>query len=186
MFTAAHGHTNVTFAREASPNTQISKTIYSFIPVSGHFILFDLLCLSIEPKKKHYKNIPIKILSGQKTVRIELYVDKTWCLVSLSPFPNASTKKLKHLKQIYKSHLLISAVSISILFSLKLTGDKPHSCDLCNKKFALACNLRAHMKTHEGKQILTGFLFKTHLDHKIQVREINFAKKHCNRSNKSE
>lgn len=30
-------------------------------------------------------------------------------------------------------------------------GDKPHSCELCNKKFALACNLRAHMKTHEGK-----------------------------------
>ncbi|KAJ3642435.1 hypothetical protein Zmor_025223 [Zophobas morio] len=28
--------------------------------------------------------------------------------------------------------------------------DKPHACDLCNKKFALACNLRAHMKTHEG------------------------------------
>ncbi|CAB0007602.1 unnamed protein product [Nesidiocoris tenuis] len=28
--------------------------------------------------------------------------------------------------------------------------DKPHSCDLCHKKFALACNLRAHMKTHEA------------------------------------
>jgi uncharacterized Zn-finger protein len=23
---------------------------------------------------------------------------------------------------------------------------------LCNKRFALACNLRAHMKTHEGKE----------------------------------
>lgn len=32
-----------------------------------------------------------------------------------------------------------------------VTGDKPHSCELCNKKFALACNLRAHMKTHEGE-----------------------------------
>lgn len=31
------------------------------------------------------------------------------------------------------------------------TGDKPHVCELCNKKFALACNLRAHLKTHEGK-----------------------------------
>lgn len=30
------------------------------------------------------------------------------------------------------------------------TGDKPHACELCNKRFALACNLRAHMKTHEG------------------------------------
>ena len=31
-----------------------------------------------------------------------------------------------------------------------LPGDKPHACELCNKKFALACNLRAHLKTHEG------------------------------------
>ncbi|KAG8287038.1 hypothetical protein J6590_047015 [Homalodisca vitripennis] len=29
-------------------------------------------------------------------------------------------------------------------------GDKPHACELCHKKFALACNLRAHMKTHEA------------------------------------
>ncbi|XP_070065386.1 zinc finger protein 26 isoform X2 [Drosophila virilis] len=29
-------------------------------------------------------------------------------------------------------------------------GDKPHGCELCKKKFALACNLRAHMKTHDG------------------------------------
>ena len=36
------------------------------------------------------------------------------------------------------------------LFRL-LAGDKPHACELCNKRFALACNLRAHMKTHEGK-----------------------------------
>ncbi|KAJ3642434.1 hypothetical protein Zmor_025223 [Zophobas morio] len=36
---------------------------------------------------------------------------------------------------------------ISLCF---VSGDKPHACDLCNKKFALACNLRAHMKTHEG------------------------------------
>lgn len=43
----------------------------------------------------------------------------------------------------------------NVLFSSSLshffTGDKPHACELCNKKFALACNLRAHMKTHEGK-----------------------------------
>ncbi|KAF4524348.1 hypothetical protein B566_EDAN016857 [Ephemera danica] len=30
------------------------------------------------------------------------------------------------------------------------TRDKPHACELCHKRFALACNLRAHMKTHEG------------------------------------
>lgn len=36
-------------------------------------------------------------------------------------------------------------------FLISLTGDKPHGCELCSKKFALACNLRAHMKTHEGE-----------------------------------
>lgn len=35
------------------------------------------------------------------------------------------------------------------------TGDKPHACELCNKRFALACNLRAHMKTHEGTSNVT-------------------------------
>ncbi|XP_035208205.1 zinc finger protein 236-like [Stegodyphus dumicola] len=29
--------------------------------------------------------------------------------------------------------------------------DKPHSCKHCHKRFALACNLRAHLKTHEGE-----------------------------------
>ncbi|KFB39893.1 AGAP009484-PA-like protein [Anopheles sinensis] len=28
-------------------------------------------------------------------------------------------------------------------------GDKPHVCEVCKKSFALACNLKAHMKTHE-------------------------------------
>lgn len=32
-------------------------------------------------------------------------------------------------------------------------GDKPHSCKHCHKRFALACNLRAHLKTHEGKSV---------------------------------
>lgn len=45
------------------------------------------------------------------------------------------------------------AISFEFFFSLFVffTGDKPHACELCNKRFALACNLRAHMKTHEGK-----------------------------------
>ena len=32
-----------------------------------------------------------------------------------------------------------------------LSGDKPFSCDICQKKFALSCNLRAHLKTHEAE-----------------------------------
>ena len=38
-------------------------------------------------------------------------------------------------------------------------GDKPHSCELCHKKFALACNLRAHMKTHESEYTYSYFVF---------------------------
>lgn len=37
-----------------------------------------------------------------------------------------------------------------LLYLAFVAGDKPHGCDICLKKFALACNLRAHMKTHEG------------------------------------
>ena len=36
-------------------------------------------------------------------------------------------------------------------FSLSFPGDKPFSCDICHKKFALSCNLRAHLKTHEAE-----------------------------------
>ena len=33
-----------------------------------------------------------------------------------------------------------------ILFS----GQKPHECNKCGKRFALGCNMKAHMKTHEN------------------------------------
>jgi hypothetical protein len=54
---------------------------------------------------------------------------------------------------------LYRLISLKVAFQLRtckvcmfcVAGDKPHACELCHKKFALACNLRAHMKTHEGK-----------------------------------
>lgn len=36
-------------------------------------------------------------------------------------------------------------------FFRSLTGDKPFQCTICSKKFALACNLRAHLKTHDDE-----------------------------------
>ncbi|GIY48042.1 hypothetical protein CDAR_499061 [Caerostris darwini] len=38
-----------------------------------------------------------------------------------------------------------------VITKLVAIGDKPHSCKHCHKRFALACNLRAHLKTHEGE-----------------------------------
>ena len=38
-----------------------------------------------------------------------------------------------------------------IIISFVISGDKPFSCEICQKKFALACNLRAHLKTHEAE-----------------------------------
>ena len=29
-------------------------------------------------------------------------------------------------------------------------GQKPHECKKCGKRFALGCNMKAHMKTHEN------------------------------------
>ena len=31
-----------------------------------------------------------------------------------------------------------------------LIGQKPHECKKCGKRFALGCNMKAHMKTHES------------------------------------
>ena len=33
---------------------------------------------------------------------------------------------------------------------LYLLGQKPHECKKCGKRFALGCNMKAHMKTHEN------------------------------------
>lgn len=34
---------------------------------------------------------------------------------------------------------------------LLFIGNKPHACHICPKRFALACNLRAHLKTHQDE-----------------------------------
>ena len=31
-----------------------------------------------------------------------------------------------------------------------ILGQKPHECKKCGKRFALGCNMKAHMKTHEN------------------------------------
>ena len=50
----------------------------------------------------------------------------------------------------YENNLIIGSAFLTFLSS-SFAGDKPHHCDLCGKKFALACNLRAHMKTHDDE-----------------------------------
>ena len=38
---------------------------------------------------------------------------------------------------------------------LLTTGQKPHECSKCGKRFALGCNMKAHMKTHENMSAAT-------------------------------
>ena len=50
--------------------------------------------------------------------------------------------------------IIIPQFSWNFFFNFSLSlflGDKPFSCDICQKKFALSCNLRAHLKTHEAE-----------------------------------
>ena len=35
---------------------------------------------------------------------------------------------------------------------MHLSGEKPHQCGKCLKRFALGCNMKAHMKTHEEEE----------------------------------
>jgi len=37
-----------------------------------------------------------------------------------------------------------------ITLPLIILGQKPHECKKCGKRFALGCNMKAHMKTHEN------------------------------------
>lgn len=56
-------------------------------------------------------------------------------------------KKSRQFNQFYFFHLRYFSYNIFLPYP----GDKPHACELCGKKFALACNLRAHLKTHEDE-----------------------------------
>lgn len=89
-------------------------------------------------------------------------MDRYWIWTSSSR--NKSTKKERkgirsaitiHVRHSFDSFPFIHQLIKSIFFLLHLPGDKPHACELCNKKFALACNLRAHLKTHEGESHLS-------------------------------
>ena len=51
--------------------------------------------------------------------------------------------------------LLKSIVWHVLMTFSSVLGDKPHECPTCQKKFALYCNLKTHLKTHEGNILLT-------------------------------
>jgi len=53
-------------------------------------------------------------------------------------------------------------------------GNKPHSCHICPKRFALACNLRAHLKTHQEEDDNTSLLMEsqTEEEESEQLQEV--------------
>ena len=40
-----------------------------------------------------------------------------------------------------------------IIFFFNFVGQKPHECTECGKRFALGCNMKAHLKTHDPNRI---------------------------------
>ena len=38
---------------------------------------------------------------------------------------------------------------IYVEFVFQFLGQKPHECTKCGKRFALGCNMKAHLKTHD-------------------------------------
>ncbi|CAH1401868.1 unnamed protein product [Nezara viridula] len=59
--------------------------------------------------------------------------------------PNDTPTRCEHRARSYLGDILLTVQCY--------LRDKPHACELCHKKFALACNLRAHMKTHEERPL---------------------------------
>ena len=41
-----------------------------------------------------------------------------------------------------------------IKFGCFILGQKPHECIKCGKRFALGCNMKAHLKTHDTNRSL--------------------------------
>ncbi len=44
--------------------------------------------------------------------------------------------------------IIYNSRSLRILILIQFSGKKPHTCSQSGKSFALACNLRAHLRTH--------------------------------------
>ena len=50
----------------------------------------------------------------------------------------------------FQTRLLKMQFLVLLTFDfLSFTGQKPHECHVCGKRFALGCNMKAHLKTHD-------------------------------------
>ena len=58
---------------------------------------------------------------------------------------------LKNHLFLHTGELFMDWLSKTSLFkkAFYFTGQKPHECHICGKRFALGCNMKAHLKTHD-------------------------------------
>ena len=59
----------------------------------------------------------------------------------------AKEKSLIGMSQSLGYFWLIWKIPSTIYFFI--SGQKPHECHKCGKRFALGCNMKAHLKTHD-------------------------------------